>query len=196
MFTGIIKNIGVLHAVEHEGTNLHLTVRSELAKIVNIDQSVAHDGVCLTVVNKSDTDYTVTVVQETLNKTTIGSWQAGRKINLELAMMLGERLDGHIVQGHVDGTGICTAIEAQEGSHLLSFSFPPQFAALIIEKGSICINGVSLTAFNVGADNFQVAVIPYTFNHTGFQYMQVGDAVNLEFDILGKYFLRKQSLEG
>lgn len=195
MFTGIIKNRGKIAHIEQEGTNLHITVESPLYSELSIDQSVAHDGVCLTVVSIGDGDYKVTAIEETLQKTTLSQWKAGKEVNLELALLLGTRLDGHVVQGHVDGTGSCIAIEARDGSHLVTFRFPETFAALMIEKGSICINGVSLTAFNVTRNSFQVAIIPYTFEHTGFQYMQAGDAVNLEFDILGKYFLRREQLK-
>lgn len=195
MFTGIIKNTGSVAAIEKEGSNLHLTINSDLYNELAIDQSVAHDGVCLTVVAIGEGNYKVTAIDETLSKTTLAQWGAGRQVNLELALQLGTRLDGHVVQGHVDGTGNCSSIEAKDGSHVFTFSFPEQFAALIIEKGSICVNGVSLTAFNVSKNTFQVAIIPYTFEHTGFCQMQVGEAVNLEFDILGKYFLRKAELD-
>ncbi|HRP89580.1 MAG TPA: riboflavin synthase [Edaphocola sp.] len=195
MFTGIIKNIGIIKDLKKEGNNLQITVQSDLTPQLSIDQSVAHDGVCLTVVDINESQYTVTAVEETLNKTTLNSWKLGRAVNLELALQLGDRLDGHIVQGHVDGTGICTKIETAQGSHPITFSFPEQFSALVIEKGSICINGVSLTAFNVGKSTFQVTIIPYTFEHTGFKNMKEGETVNLEFDLLGKYFLRKLDLD-
>jgi len=195
MFTGIIKNKGTISHIEQEGSNLHLTIQSPLYSELSIDQSVAHDGVCLTVVSIGDGDYKVTAIEETLQKTTLSKWKIGKEVNLELALLLGTRLDGHMVQGHVDGTGTCEQIAPREGSHLITFRFPESFAALMIEKGSVCINGVSLTAFNVTRDTFQVAIIPYTFEHTGFHNMQPGDAVNLEFDILGKYFLRREQLK-
>lgn len=195
MFTGIIKNTGKIRHIEQEGSNLHFTIQSPLYSELSIDQSVAHDGVCLTVVSIGDGDYKVTAIEETLQKTTLAQWNAGKEVNLELALLLGTRLDGHMVQGHVDGTGICEQIETREGSHLITFRFPESFAALMIEKGSVCINGVSLTAFNVTRNTFQVAIIPYTFEHTGFRHMHPGDAVNLEFDILGKYFLRREQLK-
>lgn len=195
MFTGIIKNTGKISLIEQEGSNFHFTIQSPLYSELSIDQSVAHDGVCLTVVSIGDGDYKVTAIEETLQKTTLSQWSVGKEVNLELALLLGTRLDGHMVQGHVDGTGICEQIEAREGSHLVTFRFPESFAALMIEKGSVCINGVSLTAFNVTRTTFQVAIIPYTFEHTGFHHMQPGDAVNLEFDILGKYFLRRAQLK-
>lgn len=194
MFTGIIKHIGTLAALEQEGSNVHFTIASDISNELSIDQSVAHDGVCLTVVAIGEDNYKVTAIDETLQKTTLSQWQVGKSVNLELALQLDTRLDGHVVQGHVDSTGSCLQIEAKEGSHVITFSFPAAFAALIIEKGSICINGVSLTAFNVTDSTFQVAIIPYTFEHTGFHLMQVGDAINLEFDILGKYFLRQATL--
>ncbi|HTO14721.1 MAG TPA: riboflavin synthase [Edaphocola sp.] len=195
MFTGIIKNIGIIHSIQKEGNNIHFTIQSEITSKLSIDQSVAHDGVCLTVVNINEAAYMVTAVQETLEKTNLRHWKIGQEVNLELALQLGSYLDGHIVQGHVDGTGICQKLESASGSHPITFNFPEEFAPLIIEKGSICINGVSLTAFNVGKSSFQVTIIPYTFEHTGFKNMKEGDIVNLEFDLLGKYFLRKMTLE-
>ena len=194
MFTGIIKDVGTLLEVKTEGANKHFTLTAALANGLSIDQSVAHDGVCLTVVALAADRYTVIAIDETLQKTNLGHWEVGRKINLELALQLGTRLDGHFVQGHVDTTGMCEAISTEEGSHVIRFSFPEQFAALLIEKGSICINGVSLTCFNVQENRFEVAIIPYTFEHTNFQYLKVNDRVNLEFDILGKYFLRQAQL--
>jgi len=195
MFTGIIESFGEVIAIVKEGSNVHFTVNSGISHQLKIDQSVAHDGVCLTVVACDDQSHTVTAVAETLQKTNLCDWQVGRTLNLERAMKLGDRLDGHIVQGHVDTTGRCTERKELDGSHLFHFEFPEQFAALIIEKGSICINGVSLTAFNAGRNTFSVTIIPYTLEHTGFRDLQAGDAVNLEFDILGKYLLRMKSLE-
>lgn len=194
MFTGIIKNFGTLVQKEIEGTNLHLSFKSDLTPQLAIDQSVAHNGVCLTVVAIKEDTYTVTAIDETLQKTTLSQWEVGKLVNLELALQLGTRLDGHVVQGHVDGIGICKSIEAKEGSHVFTFEFSKAFASLIIEKGSICVNGVSLTAFNVTENSFQVAIIPYTFHHTTFHQLQVGEKINLEFDLLGKYFLRHLQL--
>ncbi|WP_118975472.1 riboflavin synthase [Taibaiella koreensis] len=194
MFTGIIETLGTITRVSREGTNIHFTVASDISKELKIDQSLAHDGVCLTVVACDDKEHTVTAVEETLKKTNLASWQEGRTVNLERAMKLGDRLDGHIVQGHVDTKGTCLSREALEGSHLFRFAFPDAFTALVIEKGSICINGVSLTAFGVGRDTFSVTIIPYTLAHTTFAALQAGDDINLEFDILGKYMLRMQSL--
>ncbi|RQO31981.1 riboflavin synthase [Taibaiella sp. KBW10] len=195
MFTGIIKHIGEVRAIEAEGSNIHYTIATELSSDLNIDQSVAHDGVCLTVVALNEGSYVVTAIEETLQKTNLKDWTIGRKVNLELALQLGTRLDGHFVQGHVDTTGVCVGKEESGGSHLFTFEFPAAFAPLMIEKGSICINGVSLTSFQVTELTFQVAIIPYTYEHTGFHDIAVGDRVNLEFDILGKYFLRKAQLD-
>lgn len=194
MFTGIIEAQGEVIAVAKEGSNIHFTINSGLSHRLKIDQSVAHDGVCLTVVACDDQSHTVTAVAETLLKTNLGQWKGGRILNLERAMKLGDRLDGHIVQGHVDTTGTCIDRKEADGSHLFRFEFPEKFAALIIEKGSICINGVSLTAFNAGKNTFEVTIIPYTLEHTNFRNLQAGDAVNLEFDILGKYMLRMKEL--
>lgn len=195
MFTGIVESLGTIAAIRKEGSNVHFTVNSPISYELKIDQSVAHDGVCLTVVALDDHSHTVTAVAETLQKTNLASWQEGRTLNLERAMKLGDRLDGHIVQGHVDdGTAVCTGREEADGSHLFTFEFPERFAALIIEKGSICINGTSLTAFNVGRNTFSVTIIPYTIEHTNFKHLQPGDRINLEFDILGKYFLRMKEV--
>ncbi|PSK91982.1 riboflavin synthase [Taibaiella chishuiensis] len=195
MFTGIVESLGTIAVIRKEGSNVHFTVNSPISNELKIDQSVAHDGVCLTVVALDDHSHTVTAVAETLQKTNLADWQQGRTLNLERAMKLGDRLDGHIVQGHVDdGNAVCTGREEVDGSHLFTFEFPERFAALVIEKGSICINGTSLTAFNVGRNTFAVTIIPYTIEHTNFKHLQAGDRVNLEFDILGKYFLRMKEV--
>jgi len=194
MFTGIIESSGIITVIEKGDGYIHYTVESPVSRELKVDQSVAHDGVCLTVTYCDETCHKVTAVEETLQKTNLREWQAGRRVNLERAMKLGDRLDGHIVQGHVDTTGSCTSFTSQEGNRLYSFRFPEAFAALVIEKGSICINGVSLTAFNVGKDTFSVTIIPYTYGHTSFSDLQEGENVNLEFDILGKYFLRQQEV--
>jgi riboflavin synthase len=194
MFTGIIETTGVVKEVVPEGSNLHFRIASDISNELKIDQSVAHNGVCLTVVEIQDNEYTVTAVAETLQKTNLASWKQGDIINLERALKAGDRLDGHFVQGHVDSTGVCIAKEVLEGSWLFRFSFPQQFAALIIEKGSICINGVSLTAFNVGRTEFTVTIIPYTYEHTNFHNLEKGAVANLEFDVLGKYLLRHKEL--
>jgi riboflavin synthase len=194
MFTGIIETQGIVTRLNREEANLHITLQSEVSKYLKPDQSVAHDGVCLTVVSCTEEEHTVTAVAETLEKTTLDQWTIGRRVNLERAMKLGDRLDGHMVQGHVDTTGYCVHREDRSGSHLFTFEFPGSFAALILEKGSVCINGVSLTAFQVTRTSFAVTIIPYTLAHTNFQYLEAGMPVNLEFDILGKYILRMQSL--
>ena len=196
MFTGIIETVATVKEVAQDGSNVHFTIESSLANELKIDQSVAHDGVCLTVVAMSGSTYTVTAVAETLAKTNLGTWQRDHKINLERAQKLGDRLDGHFVQGHVDTTGICIEKQTLDGSWLYRFRFPQQYAALVIEKGSICINGVSLTAFNAGRDELTVTIIPYTYTHTNFSTIEKDSVVNLEFDVLGKYLLRGRELEG
>jgi len=195
MFTGIIEGLGTLKNIKRTGSNLHFTIESALSRELKADQSVAHNGVCLTVTDANDTFHKVTAIAETLAKTDLNCWSEHKMINLERAMKLGDRLDGHIVQGHVDATGMCTQKKQLAGSYLFKFSFPEAFAALIIEKGSVCINGVSLTAFDVGKDYFSVTIIPYTFEHTAFSCLAVNEQVNLEFDVLGKYILRAKSLE-
>jgi riboflavin synthase len=187
MFTGIIETLGKVDQLKPEGGNLHLTIHSPLAKELEIDQSVAHNGVCLTVVAVSETGYTVTAIEETLQKTNLGDLAIGDAINLERAMILGARLDGHIVQGHVDQTAICTAIEEKEGSWVFAFEYNAGLGNVTIEKGSIAIDGVSLTVVHSGKNTFSVAIIPYTFDHTRFKTYRVGTRVNLEFDVIGKY---------
>lgn len=194
MFTGIIESIGVVEEVITSGSNRSFWIRSSLTSSFKVDQSLAHNGVCLTIEELGAERYRVTAVAETLQKTEAGQWTPGRSLNLERSLLPSSRLDGHFVQGHVDTTGTCEAIVDRNGSHEFSFSFPPQFAHLVIEKGSISINGISLTVWNVQNDRFKVAVIPYTFNHTNLQYLQPGDAVNIEFDLLGKYIHRKLEL--
>lgn len=194
MFTGIIEARATVAAIRHEGSNIHFTMRSTLAGELKIDQSLAHNGVCLTVVHIDGDTYTVTAVAETLAKTNLGKWAVGDTVNLERALRLGDRLDGHFVQGHADATAICIEKQTQDGSWLFRFRFAAQFAALVIEKGSICINGVSLTVFNTGANECTVTIIPYTYEHTNFGQLQQGDEVNIEFDVLGKYLLRMQEL--
>lgn len=196
MFTGIIETLGTLVDVKKEQENLHLTVQSALTSELKIDQSVAHNGVCLTVVSKTDSTYTVTAIQETCLKTNIESWAVGDVINLERAMLLGARLDGHIVQGHVDQTGICTEIREADGSWYYSFEYDPTLQNITIEKGSITVNGVSLTVVNSKANAFSVAIIPYTYEHTNFHTFKVGTKVNLEFDMIGKYVSRLHGLRG
>ncbi len=196
MFTGIIETMATIAGVDREGTNVHFHMDSALTPELSVDQSLAHNGVCLTVVAVEGNRYTVTAVEETLKKTNLGSWTPGYKVNLERALQLGDRLDGHFVQGHVDATATCIEKQTLEGSWLYRFRFPAGFAALVIEKGSICINGVSLTVFNVGADEFTVTIIPYTYNHTNFHALEEGHVVNIEFDALGKYILRNIEVSG
>lgn len=196
MFTGIVETIGRVVGVEGEGENRHFTIEAPFYEgQLKIDQSVAHNGVCLTVVAIDGPHYRVTAVAETLAKTTLGSWISGNLVNLERGLRLGDRLDGHFVQGHVDGVGTCIGREEQEGSWLFRFQFPQMFAPLLIEKGSVCLNGVSLTVFDVTHDTFAVAIIPFTYEHTTFSTLQPGDSLNIEFDVLGKYFLRREALQ-
>jgi len=190
MFTGIIEALGEIKEVSEHQSNRIFYVRSELSSELKIDESLSHNGVCLTVENIENDIYRITAIEETLKKTNAGNWKTNDLINLERAMKINDRLDGHIVQGHIDGTGICIHKENKEGSVEFTFQYNENFAALIIEKGSICVNGVSLTAFNVSKDNFTVAIIPYTFAHTNFHSIKENDLVNLEFDILGKYVQR------
>ena len=190
MFTGIIESLGSITAISKENENIHLTVNCEFANELKIDQSVAHNGICLTVVAISEDKYTVTAIKETIQKTTIGALKTGALINLERAMKLGDRLDGHIVQGHVDETGICTSIKNENGSTVFTFEYRSKMDNITIEKGSITINGVSLTVVDSKETSFSVAIIPYTLKHTTFQNLKVNDAVNLEFDVIGKYVSR------
>ncbi|MFZ4436566.1 MAG: riboflavin synthase [Flavobacterium psychrophilum] len=194
MFTGIIETLGALVEVKKDQENLHLTIESGLTNDLKIDQSIAQNGVCLTVVSKTNSTYTVTAIQETCLKTNIGSWAVGDAINLERAMLLGARLDGHIVQGHVDQTGICTEIREAEGSWYFSFEYDSNLHNITIEKGSVTVNGVSLTVVNSKANSFSVAIIPYTYQHTNFHTFKVGTKVNLEFDVIGKYVSRLHGL--
>jgi riboflavin synthase len=194
MFTGIIETMATVNNIIAEGSNLSFIIDSPIANELKVDQSVAHNGVCLTVTNISGTSYSVTAVDETLAKTNLGSWHIGDKLNIERALRVGDRLDGHFVQGHVDATATCIEKQTLDGSWLYQFRFPAAFAVLVIEKGSICINGVSLTIFNVGLDEFTVSIIPYTYEHTNFCNLKEGDKVNIEFDVLGKYSQRMWEL--
>lgn len=187
MFTGIIETLGTITNIEKEQDNLHITVSSEITHELKIDQSVAHNGICLTVVAINDNQYTVTAIRETIEKTNIGSWKTSDSINLERAMKLGDRLDGHIVQGHIDQTAICTHIESANGSTYFTFEYDKSLGNITIEKGSITVNGVSLTVVNSGINTFSVAIIPYTLEHTNFENFEIGSVVNLEFDVIGKY---------
>lgn len=187
MFTGIIETLGEITKLEQDGSNLHITVNSAITQELKIDQSVAHNGVCLTVVSLQENSYTVTAISETLQKSSLGHLEVGDKVNLERAMILGSRLDGHIVQGHVDQTGVCTAVREEEGSWLFSFEYDVSTNNPTIEKGSITIDGTSLTVIDSGKNTFSVAIIPYTYEHTRFNSYKVGTVVNLEFDVIGKY---------
>jgi riboflavin synthase len=190
MFTGIIESAATVVYLEKDQTNLHITLESTLAQELKIDQSLAHNGVCLTVVAIDGNAYTVTAIEETLQKTNLGSLDTGTVVNLERAMIMNARLDGHIVQGHVDQLGTCTHASNKNGSWSFTFEYDSSLGNVTIEKGSICINGVSLTVVNATAHGFSVAVIPYTYEHTGFKSLKVGDKVNLEFDVIGKYVAR------
>jgi riboflavin synthase len=190
MFTGIVETTGEIKEISIEKSNRVFFIQSEISGDLKPDESVCHNGICLTIEKVKKDIYSVTAIRETLEKTTASLWNPGDIVNLERAMKMNGRLDGHIVQGHVDGTAICTNKKDKNGSVEYSFEFDKKFASLIIEKGSICVNGVSLTAFNVGANNFTVAIIPYTFSHTNFNQLMENDQVNLEFDILGKYVQR------
>lgn len=193
MFTGIIETLGVVKELTMEGGNLHLNIRTPLANQLKIDQSVAHNGVCLTVVSVAEEDYTVTAIDETLQKTSLGFLKVGDMVNLERAMILGSRLDGHIVQGHVDQTGICTGVDEKDGSWIFSFEYDASLGNPTIEKGSITIDGTSLTVVRSGTNSFSVAIIPYTYEHTRFNSYTVGSIVNLEFDVIGKYVAKLMS---
>ena len=189
MFTGIVEEVGKVVEVTGAGTNKDFVVEAPMARELRIDQSVAHNGVCLTVVELNGSRYRVTAVEETLRRTALGDLKPGDHVNLERSMRLGDRLDGHIVQGHVDATLQCTGKEARDGSWWFTFGLP-QDPALIVMKGSICLNGVSLTVAALEVDSFSVAVIPYTFEHTNFRSLAAGQRVNVEFDVLGKYVAR------
>lgn len=190
MFTGIIETLGEIRDIEVEGSNVHITIGSPISDELKVDQSVAHDGVCLTVVETGSGTHRVTAIRETLERTRLGEWREGDFVNLERAMQAGARLDGHIVQGHVDATGEVTAVEEAGGSWYYRFRYEPTPEHLLVDKGSICINGVSLTVVEPEGDRFSVAIIPYTYEHTNFRTLQPGDRVNLEFDIIGKYIAR------
>jgi riboflavin synthase len=187
MFTGIIEKMGIVHEVIEQGTNKTFWITSDLASELKIDQSVAHNGACLTVVEKTETRYAVTAIDETLKKTNLGDLKKGHLVNLERCMLSNGRFDGHMVYGHVDGTGVCRSVDEQDGSYVFTFEFDDQFKNLLVEKGSVTINGTSLTIFDVTNSSFKVAIIPYTFEHTNIQTVKAETAVNLEFDILGKY---------
>lgn len=190
MFTGIIETLGKVKDLKQDQSNVHLTIESDIASELKIDQSVAHNGVCLTVVSIDENTYTVTAIEETLSKTNLNSLAVGDYINIERAMKLGDRLDGHIVQGHVDQTAICEKIEEAEGSWVFTFLYDNSLHNITIEKGSVTVNGVSLTVVNSKEHGFSVAIIPYTYEHTTFKHLKLGSTVNLEFDVIGKYVKR------
>lgn len=190
MFTGIIESIGKIVSLEKEGGNLHITLEAPFTQELQVDQSVAHNGVCLTVVAIEGSRYTITAISETLEKSNLGDLKENAIVNLERAMKLGDRLDGHIVQGHVDQTGECASIKEIDGSWLYTFNYSPKLGNITVEKGSITVNGVSLTVVDSEEGKFSVAIIPYTFEHTNFHTIQPGDRVNLEFDVIGKYVKR------
>ncbi|MCL9806021.1 riboflavin synthase [Flavobacterium amniphilum] len=195
MFTGIIETLGTIQSLRKEGENVHITIQSSITGELKIDQSVAHNGVCLTVVSIENDRYTVTAIKETLDKTNIGDWSEGDIVNLERAMKLGDRLDGHIVQGHVDQIAVCKNIEEANGSWYFTFEYDRSLNNITIEKGSITVNGTSLTVVNSKLNEFSVAIIPYTYEHTNFNSFKIGTKVNLEFDVIGKYVKRLHELQ-
>jgi riboflavin synthase len=195
MFTGIIEDLGIVEKLEQSDSNLHITLKTKITNELKIDQSVAHNGVCLTVVAIDGSNYTVTAIQETLDKTNLDKLKKGDFVNIERAMKLGARLDGHMVQGHVDQTATCTSAEETNGSWLYTFNYDPTYHNITIEKGSITVNRVSLTVVNSKPNTFSVAIIPYTYEHTTFKTLKVGDTVNLEFDVIGKYVKRLHELK-
>jgi riboflavin synthase len=194
MFTGIIEDLGTITALNNDKDNLHITVSSNITEELKIDQSVAHNGVCLTVVSLDKDEYVVTAIKETLDKTNLGQLEVNATVNLERAMKLGDRLDGHIVQGHVDQTAICMKVSEKNGSWFYTFSYDAALNNVTIEKGSVTVNGVSLTVVNSKSNEFSVAIIPYTYEHTTFKYLKKGNLVNLEFDVIGKYVKRLNDL--
>jgi riboflavin synthase len=195
MFTGIIESSGIITDITAPGTNKSFWIKSSISAEFKVDQSVAHNGVCLTVEDIDADCHKVTAIAETLEKTELNDWAPGSIINLERSLLLSSRMDGHFVQGHVDTTGTCKNIKDKSGSYEFEFTFSKKFAPFIIEKGSICVNGISLTAFDVKKNSFKVAIIPYTYEHTNLRYLKETDKVNLEFDMIGKYILRKMNLQ-
>jgi riboflavin synthase len=193
MFTGIIEAIGSVTNIIVEGSNKSFWIESSISEELKVDQSISHNGVCLTVEEVNENTHRMTAIQETLTKTNLGSWKIGDLVNLERSLKLESRLDGHFVQGHVDATAACVEVKETFGSWEYEFSFPKKFSELVIEKGSICVNGISLTAFDVKKKSFKVAIIPYTHEHTNIKAVQKGDLVNIEFDLMGKYIYRHLS---
>lgn len=190
MFTGIIETLGTVTDIRHDQHNVHFTLASSLSHALKVDQSVSHNGACLTVVALGTGTHTVTAVAETLRRTNMGNWQVGSLINLERCLAMGGRLDGHMVQGHVDGLATCLQIEEAGGSWQLTFEYPTDSPHLLVDKGSVCLNGISLTVVNPVANRFSVAIIPYTWEHTNLHQLRVGNSVNIEFDMIGKYIAR------
>jgi len=190
MFTGIIESLGNVQSIENHGTNKTFWINSPISSELKVDQSISHNGACLTVEELREGSHRVTAIEETLKKTNLGSWQTGDGVNLERCLLMNGRLDGHIVQGHVDTVATCLDRQEKNGSWEFRFEFPKKFTGLVIEKGSICLNGISLTIFNVKKTRFDIAVIPYTFDHTNIQSVVPGIRVNLEFDMIGKYVSR------
>ena len=195
MFTGIVESLGKITNINLEEGNVDFTIESSISKELKIDQSVSHNGVCLTIVDVKNDTHTVTAVKETLDKSSLKNFNEGDSINLERAMKLGERLDGHMVQGHVDGVAKCIEVNLNEGSWVYKFEFDKNWQSLLIEKGSVCINGVSLTVFGINDNTFCVTIIPYTFENTSFKELKSGDLVNIEFDMVGKYLSRFYQLK-
>lgn len=196
MFTGIVECTGIIKSIVSSGSNKSFLISSPVSSSLKVDQSVSHNGICLTVESTDGSTHTVTAIAETLSKTNMHDWQDGDVINMERCMQINGRIDGHIVQGHVDATARCMSVDEANGSWQYSFEFDEIHAPLIIEKGSVCVNGISLTAFNVGRNTFSVAIIPYTYHHTNIQHIQKGMRVNIEFDIIGKYLLRFREVTG
>ena len=190
MFTGIIESLGKITNVNVDRGNIDFTIESDISRELKVDQSISHNGVCLTVTELSDNSHTVTAVKETLDKSSLKNFAVNDLVNLERAMKLGERLDGHLVQGHVDGVAKCTDVSVNDGSWIYKFEFNVADEMLLIEKGSVCINGVSLTVFDIEKNTFKVTIIPYTYENTSFKVLKVGDLVNIEFDMIGKYLAR------
>lgn len=195
MFTGIIEDLGVVTHLKRELDNLHITIKSKITSELKIDQSVSHNGICLTIIDIKNDEYTVTAIKETLNKTNLGSLMNNDAINLERALKLGDRLDGHIVQGHIDQTASCINIQENNGSWMYSFKYNSGLGNITIEKGSVTINGVSLTVVNSEKDTFSVAIIPYTYDNTNFNSIKLDSIVNVEFDVIGKYVARLNELK-